>query len=428
MHRKRNMPFLKNCILLGFCLFFISAPNALAVGKKTSSPLSAVGMSNQQFENQVTQYVGIPYSRGGTTTDGLDCSGFVRLVYEELFGIDLPHSSVSQFKYSDLKQIERNDMQTGDLIFFSNQGKKKRINHVGVYLSDSRFIHASSSDGIKVSSLEERYWKKRFAGTRRHEDLLSGTGISQMRLESKLQIPIHEGGSIISYRRDDFRKNNLRKTSDSNDSEVRNLDNPAFESRGANNPNLHLHEIGYAHSLSDEFAINLSAIHENFDIYTAWPEYDTGSRRLFYVSDESQYGTADRYGIKLASDFKPSSWLSITPSITYFDYAKKYQDILNAPEWMFGLNTVLLPEHKQWSLSMMIHYGEKDDFKDMASPYSRFSSLDMSVKLGINLSDSVQLSITGERDTRSASYGMPGDSLMINSKDSNISMSFDFSY
>jgi len=150
MHKQLQPSFLKTCIWFVYGLIIMSASIAHGVESKFHSPLATVGLTDQQFENKLKQYVGIPYRRGGTTTKGLDCSGFVRLVYDQIFGIDLPHSSVAQFSFSDLKKIDRQDMQPGDLIFFGNKGKK-RINHVGVYMSDNKFIHASSSEGIKVS-------------------------------------------------------------------------------------------------------------------------------------------------------------------------------------------------------------------------------------------------------------------------------------
>nr|NJM04909.1 C40 family peptidase [Desulfobacula sp.] len=420
MHKRLHLLFLKMRTSLVYGLILIlSVTPVFGVETKTSSPVSAVGLTEQQFENQLKQFVGIPYRRGGTTTNGLDCSGFVRLVYDQIFGIDLPHSSSAQFKFSDLKKIDKNEMQPGDLIFFGNKGKK-RINHVGVYISDNKFIHASSTDGIKVSGLDESYWKKRFVGTKRHEDLTSGFDSGRFRFESTLQIPIHDNGSLISYRRDDF---------DADDTAIQgDMDNPASETLNLSDSRQYMHEIGYAHTLATGFDINLSAIHENFEVYSAWPEFTSASPDTGYLAYDSLSDTADRMGFKLAGAFQPSRWLSISPSITYYDYAKENEDILNAPEWLFGLNTVLVPFHKQWSLSMLLQYSEKDNFKDLASPYSRFSSLDLAVKLGVHLSDNLQFSIMGEHDKRSTAYGISGDSLIMDSETSNVSMSFDFSY
>ncbi len=421
MYKRLKPLFLKTRTWFVYGLIVaLSTSIALGVETKTNSPLSTVGLTELQFENKVQQFVGIPYRKGGTTTNGLDCSGFARLVYDQIFGIDLPHSSVAQFSFSDLKKIDKQDMQPGDLIFFGNKGKK-RINHVGVYISDNKFIHASSTEGIKVSGLDEQYWKKRFVGTKRHEDLSSGLDADRIRFESTLQIPVHEKGAIISYRRDDFSTNNLKTG-------MAVSDNPADEIRRLSDSRLHLHEIGYAHTLADGFDINLSAIHENFNVFTAWPEFNLHTPGAGYLSYESLPDTADRLGFKLAGAFQPSNWLSITPSITHFDYSGENQDILNAPEWLFGLNTVLLPMNKQWSLSMLLQYSEKDDYKDITSPYSRFSSLDLAIRLGINISDNLQFSIMGEHDKRSTAYGISGDSVLLNSRTSNVSMSFDFSY
>ena len=423
MHKRLQSSFRKTCTwFVYFVIITMSASIAFGVENKTHSPVSTIGLTDLQFENKLKQYVGIPYRKGGTSTNGLDCSGFVRLVYDQIFGIELPHSSLAQFSFSDLKKIDNRNMQPGDLIFFGNKGKK-RINHVGVYMSDNKFIHASSTDGIKVSDLDERYWKKRFVGTKRHEDLYDGTDADRIRFESSLQIPVNDKGFITSYRRDDFSKNALKiqKSADI-------TDNPASQVYNLNDSRLHSHEIGYAHSIADGFGINLSAIHENFDIFNAWPELNADTRRVNYLSDESSTGTADRFGFRLASAFQPSSWLSITPSITHFDYSKENEGILNAPEWLFGLNTVLLPINKQWSLSMLLQYSEKDDFKDITSPYSRFSSLDLAIKLGVNITDNLQFSIMGEHDKRSTAYGMSGDSIILDSKSSNVFMSFDLSY
>ena len=161
-------------------------------------------------------------------------------------------------------------------------------------------------------------------GTKRHEDLSSGFDTDGIRFETTLQIPVHERGSIISYRRDDFSADGLSVQTD--------LDNPASGVLGSNDSRHYLHEIGYAHSLSDQFDINLSAIHENFGVYTAWSELSPDTSEAGYPAYDSAYDTADRLGFKLAGAFQPSPWLSITPSIIYYDYAKGNEDILNAPD------------------------------------------------------------------------------------------------
>jgi len=111
----------------------------------------------------------IRYRRGGSDPQtGFDCSGFVRYVYQHSVGAILPGNSASQFHAGT--KVARNDMKTGDLVFFRTHGK--RVSHVGIYLGDNRFIHSpSTGKRVSVSSLDEAYWAHRFAGARRPKAL-----------------------------------------------------------------------------------------------------------------------------------------------------------------------------------------------------------------------------------------------------------------
>ena len=108
------------------------------------------------------------YVRGGRDpSTGFDCSGFVRYVFAHAVGMQLPRNSASQF-LAGLK-VKRADMQPGDLVFFRTHGKR-RISHVGIYISNGRFIHSpASGKSVEISSLHESYWAKRFAGAKRPE-------------------------------------------------------------------------------------------------------------------------------------------------------------------------------------------------------------------------------------------------------------------
>lgn len=115
----------------------------------------------------------IRYRHGGKSPDsGFDCSGFVRYVFLHSLGLDLPASSASQFVTG--MKVARDDMRSGDLVFFRTAGKK-RISHVGIYLEGGRFIHApSAGKTVRVDSLQETYWSKRFAGAKRPEGVALG--------------------------------------------------------------------------------------------------------------------------------------------------------------------------------------------------------------------------------------------------------------
>ena len=108
------------------------------------------------------------YVRGGRDpSTGFDCSGFVRYVFAHAVGMQLPRNSASQF-LAGLK-VNRADMQAGDLVFFRTHGKHA-ISHVGIYISNGRFIHSpASGKSVEISSLKESYWAKRFAGAKRPE-------------------------------------------------------------------------------------------------------------------------------------------------------------------------------------------------------------------------------------------------------------------
>ncbi|OOG65083.1 hydrolase [Rhodanobacter sp. B04] len=112
----------------------------------------------------------IRYVRGGRDpSTGFDCSGFVRYVFAHAVGLQLPTNSASQF-LAGLK-VNRADMKPGDLVFFHTHGKS-RISHVGIYISDGRFIHSpASGKSVEISSLNEAYWAKRFAGAKRPEGI-----------------------------------------------------------------------------------------------------------------------------------------------------------------------------------------------------------------------------------------------------------------
>ena len=111
------------------------------------------------------RFVGIPYRWGGNTVvDGMDCSGFVRAVYN-LCGVNIPRTSREQYKAGD--QVGRDDLKDGDLVFFGESEEK--INHVGIYVGNGRFVHAPRrGDDIKVSALDESYFTSRFVGAKRY--------------------------------------------------------------------------------------------------------------------------------------------------------------------------------------------------------------------------------------------------------------------
>jgi cell wall-associated NlpC family hydrolase len=116
----------------------------------------------------------VRYVRGGRDpSTGFDCSGFVRYVFERAIGLQLPTNSASQYLIGRI--VKRNDMQPGDLVFFRTAGGRHgqgRVSHVGIYISDGHFIHSPRrGESVRVDSLGDSYWAKRFAGARRPDGM-----------------------------------------------------------------------------------------------------------------------------------------------------------------------------------------------------------------------------------------------------------------
>jgi cell wall-associated NlpC family hydrolase len=111
------------------------------------------------------RFVGIPYRWGGeNVVDGMDCSGFVRAVYN-LCGLSIPRTSRDQFRAGD--PVLKDDLRDGDLVFFGSSADS--INHVGIYVGNGKFVHAPRrGEDIKLSGVDESYFEKRFIGARRY--------------------------------------------------------------------------------------------------------------------------------------------------------------------------------------------------------------------------------------------------------------------
>ena len=114
---------------------------------------------NHALYVESASWLGVPYRGGGTTKRGTDCSGLTSSIYKKVYRKNLERSSDDQRK-KDCRKIKKRKLKEGDLVFFHNGKKKKRATHVGIYLKDRKFIHASTSQGVIVSTLDEEYWKQ----------------------------------------------------------------------------------------------------------------------------------------------------------------------------------------------------------------------------------------------------------------------------
>jgi lipoprotein Spr len=120
-------------------------------------------LQNESLYAGIDEWLGTRYRLGGTTKDGIDCSAFVQIIYVTQFGISIPRTAREQ--YDATSRISRTELKEGDLVFFNTQGG---VSHVGLYLQNNKFVHASSS-GVTISDLFEPYWERRFIGVGRYE-------------------------------------------------------------------------------------------------------------------------------------------------------------------------------------------------------------------------------------------------------------------
>ncbi|HLO36882.1 MAG TPA: NlpC/P60 family protein [Lacibacter sp.] len=119
-------------------------------------------IQNKPLYELIDNWWGTPYRLGGTTQKGIDCSAFVQTLMVGVFAMQLPRTAREQKEASS--PIPMDDLKEGDLIFFNTRGG---VSHVGVYLHNNKFVHASTSGGVMISDLNETYWSRRLLGAGR---------------------------------------------------------------------------------------------------------------------------------------------------------------------------------------------------------------------------------------------------------------------
>jgi cell wall-associated NlpC family hydrolase len=146
----------------------ISASTAAEQNRKSDEQLSFFERYTNTAQDVILQglkLVGVRYRLGGNNEDsGLDCSGFVRLVFQDSIGTSLPRTAREMSEVG--QQIDTSQLKPGDLVFFNTM--RRTFSHVGIYLGDNHFMHAPRTGAeVRVESMESSYWMKRYNGARR---------------------------------------------------------------------------------------------------------------------------------------------------------------------------------------------------------------------------------------------------------------------
>ncbi|MBL5829451.1 NlpC/P60 family protein [Serratia sp. T13T92] len=135
-----------------FCMSFSASASS---GHNNTQELKKILSHYDRWE-------GVRYKFGGNSRKGIDCSAYMQRVFQDEFAVSLPRSTGEQMKLGS--RVAKSELNTGDLVFFKTSPRQR---HVGVYIGEGEFIHASTSMGVTVSSLDNQYWGERYELARR---------------------------------------------------------------------------------------------------------------------------------------------------------------------------------------------------------------------------------------------------------------------
>jgi hypothetical protein len=374
-----------SCGLLMIILFAHTAVGKESPRKQThkrSPDPNSPSDPEKQFSREVMQYLGSAYRIGGSGAAGFDCSGFVKKIYQKILDVDLPHNASEQYSSSGFEKIDRRSLRAGDLVFFSNNHKKKpRITHVGIYLSDGNFAHAASRNGVIISNLDSPYYRNRYAGARRMAR--AGGLLQEVPQESLTALSYaHTEKSIFSLL---FSEAELSRFTFSG------MDYRASEVFSGVYRGI---ALDYSVALLEDLTFRTTAFRD----YFLSGRMDFAARRDGDLEELHAYSLTDSpftEGVRIASEFRPSHWLSITPSFVYLTRAQWLENA-EIPKMALGLDVVLISQVEGWSLTTGIQYPLQESSIASLTRSPDDDGVDLSLNYRQWLTEKMQLSLTGE--------------------------------
>ena len=148
----------KNYELMPVNLSDIEKANWLQIKYSLKMDIAVEEIKNIPLLQKIDEWWGTPYVLGGNSKNGVDCSYFTLDVMRDIYKVNLKRTAAEQYEQS--VKIEWNNLKEGDLIFFKTEGRR-RISHVGIYLANNKFAHASTSQGVTIGDLTDPYWQRR---------------------------------------------------------------------------------------------------------------------------------------------------------------------------------------------------------------------------------------------------------------------------
>jgi lipoprotein Spr len=319
-----------------------------AKAEAITSELSTDLPSN--VEQEISKFFGLRYRFGGEGRSGIDCSALVKQVYSDVFGVSLPRSSTEQSRVGNLEYVPRDDLKTGDLVFFGPN--RKTVNHVGMYLSGGHFLHAARSEGVTISRLDDSYWRSRFMFSKRMRGLDTGED---------------DADDAMDFHRD-FMRDSYMAFDREHDSVVGLL------------------EFGI--KLNDSLELLLSGFFLN-----SLADHSPAAGMTMPSSDTSgPESKAEGGGFRLSAVMSPNEWIKLIPSITQAEV----RDDRSRDSQKFGLETWMILPSTRLAVFMAAYARNQDDLFDRplsASP--DWQTMDMAVGLHYQLSESLRFSLWG---------------------------------
>jgi cell wall-associated NlpC family hydrolase len=172
--KKSNKNNFSICLSLIILAAFLFATSCVTSHRPPASPMlnaeqprvtkrhTSYNVIEERIREEYKRWKGTRHRLGGTGSRGIDCSGFVKAVYKDLFSLDLPRTTKSQVKQGH--SIPFKELRAGDLVFFQPPTYPR---HVGIYLGASEFVHASKNKGVTLSKIDKTYWGKYYWTARR---------------------------------------------------------------------------------------------------------------------------------------------------------------------------------------------------------------------------------------------------------------------
>jgi hypothetical protein len=393
-------------LICGFALVALSFHHASAketTTKRYAFPRSSQApLTDEEIQEEMKKYLGIRYKRAGASRKGFDCSGFVKVIYREIFGVDLPHQSSQQSRYPEFESISQDCLQTGDLVFFSSGRKKRAINHVGIYFSDGKFIHAARSRGVVISALDAPYWRAKIMGAKR---LAGRIPVESEKSNLDLAMSIGPESAVsFHYEKRELFENDLGGL----------LIRDQF----------HRMELDYAKVIHPFLTSHFTVFREYF--FSA----DEGKQLAYHpiLGSPEPFETTRAYaqGLRLAGGIRPTENIYIAPSLSFFDYGPGVDEAA-LPKLALGLTVDLFSSSDGWSLSTGLRMPLRRYSPSVLNEEVDDRSLNFSLTYRQQLSERVHLSITGDNFIKFAP-GLRAASSRLDTEDQTFNLMLHFFY